>query len=76
MSHLITSEVLHREAHDWQRYQLFSGPLHRCWAELESGVASVNGMALNDKSHFKPTHNYRRNNAPSWCAIDEELPVS
>ena len=51
----------------------------RCWAELESGVASVNGMALDGGSHFKPTHNHRRNNATDWCAIDEgleELPVS
>jgi hypothetical protein len=36
-------------------------------------------MALDGGSHFKPTHNHRRNNAPDWCAIDEgleELPVS
>ena len=51
----------------------------RCWAELESGVASVNGMALHDRSHFKPTHNHRSDNAPEWCVIDqalEALPVN
>ena len=51
----------------------------RLWAELESGVASVNGMALEDKSHFNPTHNHRLVTAPDWCAVNaslDELPVS
>ena len=49
------------------------------WAELEAGFASVNGMALDDKMAFKPTHNHRVHNAPAWCAIDtalEDLPTS
>ena len=51
----------------------------RVWAELEAGFASVNGMALDDKTAFKPTHNHRGHNAPAWCAIDttlEDLPPS
>ena len=51
----------------------------RVWAELEAGFASVNGMALDDKTTFKPTHNHRVHNAPAWCAIDtalEDLPSS
>ena len=45
----------------------------RLWAELERGVASVNGMALDDKSHFKPTHNHRLETAPDWCLMNEAL---
>lgn len=51
----------------------------RLWAELESGVASVNGMALDDRTHFRPTHNHRLGTAPDWCKVDqslEDLPVS
>lgn len=45
----------------------------RVWAELEIGMASVNGMCLDDRNHFQPTHNHRLNTAPSWCAINREL---
>ena len=45
----------------------------RGWAELERGVASVNGMALDDKSHIKPTHNHRLETAPDWCLMNEAL---
>ena len=45
----------------------------RVWAELEGGRASVNGMALDDRSHFKPDANHRLETAPAWCAINEEL---
>lgn len=45
----------------------------RLWAELEMGVASVNGMALDDQSHFNPTHNHRSETAPDWCAMNESL---
>ena len=45
----------------------------RLWAELEIGFASVNGMALDDRTHFRPTHNHRINTAPDWCQIDQRL---
>ncbi|MEM7080697.1 MAG: GFA family protein [Pseudomonadota bacterium] len=51
----------------------------RLWAELEIGLASVNGMALDDRTHFVPTHNHRLVTAPAWCQIDsglEDLPAS
>ena len=50
----------------------------RVWAELELGTASVNGMCLDDRDHFQPTHNHRLNTAPDWCQINnalEELPA-
>ena len=45
----------------------------RLWAELEIGLASVNGMCLDDRSHFTPDHNHRAHNAPAWCQIDSAL---
>ena len=51
----------------------------RLWAELEMGFASVNGMALDDRSHFNPTHNHRLETAPGWCALNallETLPIT
>lgn len=53
----------------------------RVWAEIDrgAGIASVNGMALDDRSHFQPTANHRLVTAPAWCQIDPalgELPVS
>jgi len=51
----------------------------RLWAELEMGFASVNGMALGDRSHFNPTHNHRLETAPGWCALNallETLPIT
>mgnify|MGYP001027951349 CR=1 FL=1 len=45
----------------------------RLWAELEMGIASVNGMALDNQSHFNPTHNHRSETAPDWCALNESL---
>lgn len=47
----------------------------RLWAELESGIASVNGMALDDASHFNPTHNHRLETAPDWCAMNQALEI-
>ena len=45
----------------------------RLWAELETGIASVNGMALDDRNHFNPSHNHRTNTAPDWCQINQSL---
>ena len=45
----------------------------RLWAELEFGLASVNGMAFDEKRFFNPTHNHRLENAPDWCRVDKEL---
>ena len=47
----------------------------RLWAELENGIASVNGMAFDDQSHFNPTHNHRLETAPDWCAMNEALEI-
>ena len=47
----------------------------RLWAELENGVASVNGMAFDDQSVFEPSHNHRLETAPSWCPVSEGLEV-
>ncbi len=47
----------------------------RLWAELEMGISSVNGMALDDRKHFQPTHNHRPETAPSWCAVNEAMEI-
>ena len=46
----------------------------RVWAELdEMGFMSVNGLALDDRNHFRPTANLRLDSAPSWCEINTTL---
>lgn len=41
----------------------------RVWAVLEEiGMASVNGLALDNRSHFQPAANHRLDSAPDWCA--------
>lgn len=48
----------------------------RVWAVLaELGMASVNGLALDDRSHFQPTANHRPDSAPNWCAL-ADLPTA
>lgn len=46
----------------------------RLWAELEIGMASVNGMALDDRTHFQPSANHRLVTKPDWCAVNDALP--
>ena len=44
----------------------------RVWAILEEmGVASVNGLALDDRSHFKPAGNHLPDSAPNWCQLGD-----
>ena len=45
----------------------------RLWAELDSGVASVNGRCLDDLDHFQPSHNHLIGSATSWCQINRDL---
>ena len=48
----------------------------RVWAVLEEmGMASVNGMALDDRSHFQPVANHMPDSAPAWCQLGD-LPAS
>lgn len=43
----------------------------RVFALLEElGVASVNGLSLDDKEHFQPATINLPESAPSWCQID------
>ena len=44
----------------------------RVWAVLEEmGMASVNGLALDDRSHFQPAANHMIASAPDWCAFGD-----
>ena len=46
----------------------------RLWAQIEDlGVASVNALALEDRTHFQPVANHCSESAPSWCRVDESL---
>ena len=46
----------------------------RVWAQIdELGLASVNALALDDKSHFQPGSNHCPESAPAWCEIDNSL---
>ncbi len=48
----------------------------RVWAVLaEMGMVSVNGLALDDRSHFQPTANHMPDSAPDWCSLGD-LPVA
>jgi hypothetical protein len=35
------------------------------------GMASVNGLALDDRSHFQPAANHMTGSAPDWCALGD-----
>ena len=46
----------------------------RVYAEIHSmGMASVNGMALDNGEHFNPGTHYFVDTAPSWCALNSAL---
>ena len=46
----------------------------RMWAELaEMGLASINGLTLDDRLHFRPGANHLPESAPEWCQIDGSL---
>ena len=46
----------------------------RVWAELpEMGLASVNGLTLDDRGHFQPAANHMPESAPTWCLLNESL---
>jgi len=46
----------------------------RMWAQLdELGLASVNGLTLDNRDHFRPTSNHFPGSAPDWCLLDERL---
>jgi hypothetical protein len=48
----------------------------RVWAQLdEMGLASVNGLTLDQRDHFRPSANHLPDSAPSWCVLDETLEV-
>ena len=48
----------------------------RVWAQLEElGLASVNGLTLDQRDHFRPTANHFPDSAPPWCQLDESLEV-
>ena len=44
----------------------------RVWAVLEEmGMVSVNGLALDDRSHFQPAANHMASSAPNWCTLGD-----
>ncbi len=44
----------------------------RVWAVLkEMGMASVNGLALDDRTHFQPGAHHMSDSAPQWCQLDD-----
>ena len=48
----------------------------RVWAILaEMGMASVNGLALDDRNHFQPAANHMPDSAPGWCQFSD-LPTA
>lgn len=48
----------------------------RIWAQLdEMGLASINGLTLDQRDHFRPAANHLPDSAPSWCSVDETLDV-
>ena len=48
----------------------------RVWAQLtELGLASVNGLTLDERDHFLPSSNHFPESAPNWCRLDESLEV-
>ncbi len=47
----------------------------RMWAELpDRGIASLNGLTLDDKSLFQPMGNHMVSSKPDWCQLNEALP--
>lgn len=48
----------------------------RIWAQLEElGIASINGLTLDQRNHFHPSANHFPDSAPSWCQLDQSLEV-
>lgn len=48
----------------------------RIWAQLEElGIASINGLTLDDRDHFRPSANHFPDSAPDWCQLDRNLEV-
>ncbi len=46
----------------------------RIWAQLdELGLASVNGLTLDQRDHFRPSANHYPDSAPEWCKLDGSL---
>lgn len=45
----------------------FETPREPAFAEM--GLASVNGLALDDRDHFQPAANHMPDSAPSWCRL-------
>jgi hypothetical protein len=44
----------------------------RVWAMLpELGIVSVNGLALDERTHFQPTANPMPDSAPEWCQLGD-----
>lgn len=44
----------------------------RVWAVLaELGLTSINGLALDDRTHFQPAANNVPGSAPSWCQLGD-----
>lgn len=37
----------------------------------EMGLASVNGLALDDRRHFQPDANHMPESAPDWCRLGD-----
>lgn len=67
----------HRVPCDSERYkehQFCPDCGSRLWAEVpELNMASINGFAFDDKTHYQPQFNHRTSSAPSWCVIDKSL---
>ena len=43
----------------------------RVWAELpEMGMASVNGLSLINREHYRPKMHHMPESAPSWCNLE------
>ena len=44
----------------------------RVWAVLKDmRMISINGLALDDRSHFQPAANHMAGSAPDWCALGD-----
>ena len=46
----------------------------RVWAQLEElGMATINGLTLDDREKFQPQAIHYPESAPSWCLVDRNL---
>ena len=46
----------------------------RMWAKLEElGMASINGLTLDDPEHFNPSTIHYPESAPDWCRLNDSL---